>query len=141
MTKNTSAMQPVSLSQCNLHASSPPITIDDKQDFSEYSLTFENGRMKVSAHRAFNTGDPTDYVLDMDTQYYVLLTVGQSIKVGYHGNSRTQTLVCVSTLSTKGECKLASDWTGPPGDQSIQMSSSTLSLFGVPLLLALARVM
>eukprot|EP00913_Durusdinium_trenchii_P007577 g7120.t1 len=79
--------------------------------------------------------------LGNDTQYYVLLTVGQSIKVGYHGNSRTQTLVCVSTLSTKGECKLASDWTGPPGDQSIQMSSSTLSLFGVPLLLALARVM
>lgn len=40
---------------------------DGRSASEEYSLTFENGRMKVSAHRAFNTGDPTDYVLDMDS--------------------------------------------------------------------------
>ncbi|CAK9062889.1 unnamed protein product [Durusdinium trenchii] len=90
---------------------------DGRSASEEYSLTFENGRMKVSAHRAFNTGDPTDYVLDMDsdTQYYVLLTVGQSIKVGYHGNSRTQTLVCVSTLSTKGLESVEVEWKGGLG--------------------------
>lgn len=36
------------------------------QDLTEYSLTFENGRMKVDAHRKLNTGDDTDYVLQAD---------------------------------------------------------------------------
>lgn len=59
-----------------------------------------------------------------------------------HDGSAAEAAAPCSTLPVSlGECKLASDWTGPPGDQSIQMSSSTLSLFGVPLLLALARVM
>ena len=113
LTKKTSAGTPVSLSQCNLVGHT--ITIDKKQDLSSYSLTFENGRMKVSAQRAFNTGDETDYVLDMDTPYYILLTVGvpvgdrAAIQVGYHGGSSTQTLVCTSTLREKGECRLHSN--------------------------------
>ena len=113
LTKKTSGGTPVSLSQCNLVGHS--ITIDKKQDLSSYSLTFENGRMKVSAQRAFNTGDDTDYILDMDTPYYILLTVGvpvgdrAAIQVGYHGSSNTQTLVCTSTLREKGECRLHSN--------------------------------
>ncbi|CAK9043652.1 unnamed protein product [Durusdinium trenchii] len=88
--------------------------------------------MKVSAHRAFDTGDDTDYVLSQDTPYYILLTVGQTmgttsaIQVGYHGSASTQTLVCLSTLSQKGECKLASEWSGPPAlnDSSLSVALS-----------------
>lgn len=109
---------PVSLSQCNGFPGS--ITIDEKQDLTSYSLTFEGGRMKASAKRALNTGDSTDYVLSADTPYYILMTVGSAVgnrpayQVGYHGSSATQTLVCMSTLTMKGACKPPSEWSGAP---------------------------
>lgn len=129
LTKKTSTGTPVSLSQCNLQGHS--ITIDDKQDLTNYSLTFQNGRMKVSAHRALNTGDATDYVLEKDRRYFILLTVGNvgnAIQVGYHGSSATQTLVCASTLSMKGECKEASLWSGTSLEDLEMTMSSTAGL-------------
>ena len=115
---------PVSLSQCNGFPGS--ITIDEKQDLTSYSLTFEGGRMKASAKRAFNTGDATDYVLSANTPYYILITVGSAAgngpayQVGYHGSSATQTLVCESTLTMKGACKAPSEWSGAPSLASIE---------------------
>ncbi|CAK9003212.1 unnamed protein product, partial [Durusdinium trenchii] len=133
LTKNTSSNVPVSLSQCNLYSSStgqsvPKISIDQKQDLKDYSLTFENGRMKASAKRSFNTGDSTDYVLQMDKAYYILLVVGSGtsppIQVGYHGASSSSTLICVSTLSEKGECKPPAEWDDEAPQMQIVSSSS-----------------
>jgi len=121
LTKKASTGTMVSMSQCNLHGHS--ITIDAKQDLTDYKLKFENGRMKVDAHRALNTGDATDYVLTPDTHYYILLTVGTGIQVGYHGSSGTQTLVCNGTL--------ASGFAGPGGCQSQQMSASSTTRLGL----------
>eukprot|EP00434_Breviolum_minutum_P009688 symbB.v1.2.008528.t1/scaffold532.1/size190944/2 len=118
LTKKASTGTMVSMSQCNLHGHS--ITIDAKQDLTDYKLKFENGRMKVDAHRALNTGDATDYVLTPDTHYYIVLTVGTGISVGYHGSSGTHTLVCDGTL--------ASGFAGPGGCQSQQSASSTTRL-------------
>jgi len=101
----------LSLSQCNLHGYS--ITIDQKQDLTDVTYTFENGRMKASAKRAFNTGDATDLVLASGTPYYVIMALGgnnPTMNVGYHGSSATQNLVCLSTLSEKYECKAPSEW-------------------------------
>lgn len=43
------------------------------KDLTDYTLTFENGRMKVSAHRAFDTGDDTDYVLSLDRRVWCIV--------------------------------------------------------------------
>jgi len=114
----------LSLSQCNLNGHS--IVIDQKQDLTDVTYTFENGRMKVSAKRAFNTGDATDLVLATGTPYYVIMAIGgisPTINVGYHGSSATQNLVCLSTLEEKYECKESAEWADeapmlPKGDAS-----------------------
>ena len=136
---------PESLSHCNGFPGS--ITIDEKQDLTSYSLTFEGGRMK--AKRAFNTGDATDYVLSENTPYYILITVGSAAanrpayQVGYHGNPATQTLVCESTLTMKGACKAPSEWSGAPSLASIEAEaaeaddSTTLSALSGAITMAL----
>ena len=43
------------------------------KDLTDYTLTFENGRMKVSAHRAFDTGDDTDYVLSQERRVWCVV--------------------------------------------------------------------
>ena len=101
----------LSLSQCNLNGYN--IVIDQKQDLTDVSYVFENGRMKVTAKRAFNTGDSTDLVLASGTPYYVIMAIGgnnPTMNVGYHGTSATQNLVCLSTLSQKYDCKAPSEW-------------------------------
>jgi len=120
---------PVSLSQCNGFPGS--ITIDEKQDLTSYSLTFEGGRMKASAKRALNTGDSTDYVLSEDTPYYILIAVGSAdgdrrpaYQVGFHGSPATQTLVCMSTLTMMGACKPPSEWSGAPSLETIKADAS-----------------
>ncbi|CAJ1346013.1 unnamed protein product, partial [Effrenium voratum] len=100
LTKKTSAGTAVSMSQCNLVGHT--ITIDAVQDLQNYNLTFANGRMMVSANRPLNTGDATDLTLTVDKTYYVLLVVGTSINVGYHGASATQAVVCTASLTQKG---------------------------------------
>jgi len=120
-TKKASTGTMVSLSQCNLEGWS--ITIDAKQDLTDYKLKFENGRMKVDAHRALNTGDATDYVLTTDAHYYIIMTVGDKIKVGYHGSSATQTLVCNGTL--------ASGFEGGAGCTASEMSDSSTTSLGL----------
>ena len=45
--------------------------------------------------------------LRQDKYYYILLVVGTAqtptVKVGYHGASGTTALVCLSSLTTKGQ--------------------------------------
>ena len=101
----------LSLSQCNLNGYS--IQIDQQQDLTDVTYVFENGRMKVSAKRAFNTGDATDLVLASGTPYYVIMSIGGSnptMNVAYHGTSATQTQVCLSTLTEKYDCMPPADW-------------------------------
>lgn len=40
------------------------------QDLTDVTYTFENGRMKASAKRAFNTGDATDLALCCDSHVF-----------------------------------------------------------------------
>ncbi|CAJ1346159.1 unnamed protein product, partial [Effrenium voratum] len=108
LTKKTSTGTAVSMSQCNLVGHT--ITIDAVQDLQNYNLTFANGRMMVSANRPLNTGDATDLTLTVDKTYYVLLVVGTSINVGYHGSSAAQSVVCSASLTQKGECKVSTEW-------------------------------
>ena len=58
-----------------------------RQDLSSYTLTFENGRMKVDAKRMLTTGDATDYELSLDKTYYILLVVPglHGVKIGMSG--------------------------------------------------------
>ena len=134
----------LSLSQCNLNGFS--IQIDQKQDLSDVSYVFENGRMKATAKRALNTGDATDLVLAGDTPYYVILSVGgnsPTTNVAYHGTSSSQTLVCLSTLSQKYECKAPADWenvapalpsstTTPPTSTSAGSKTAVAALGALP---------
>lgn len=136
LTKKNTGGVPVSLSQCN--GLPGAITIDDVQDLTDYSLTFENSRMKADAHRRLNTGDATDLELSADKTYYVLISVGTAagsrtaLQVGYHGASATQTLVCVATLTEKGECKPPSEW--EPDVKPVLGSTSSTPLTAAGLL-------
>jgi len=123
----------LSLSQCNLNGWT--IAIDQKQDLTDVSYVFENGRMKASAKRAFNTGDATDLVLATGTPYYVIMAIGGNnpmMNVDYHGTSSQQNLVCLSTLTQKFECKAPAEWANvAPSLPDADASTSTAASMGL----------
>jgi len=127
----------LSLSQCNLFLQSGDprrIVIDQQQDLTDVSYTFENGRMKAMAKRPLNTGDATDLVLEADKAYYVILSIGgeaPTMNVWYHGVSSTNTLVCLATLGQNIECKAPAEWDNVPPAMPDPSAAASVGSFGV----------
>jgi hypothetical protein len=110
------------MTQCNLY--DHRISVDQQQDLLGHSYTVSNGRLKASVYRLLDTGDPTDYVLNIAKKYYFISTVGNSqaaMTVGYHGSSGPQTTVCIGTITDGAEvCGEARQYTGPPESSTMK---------------------
>jgi hypothetical protein len=103
------------------------LKLDGQQNLVDYTYTTDvaNGRRKVIAFRPLSSGDPMDYVMDISKAYYVSLFTHTSLEVT---SPDTPEVVCVSSMSSKGLCKVPEDWMNTPPTEDMLTPNEMVSM-------------